>query len=41
MKTLTIEGVRAFKRPLTAPLGRLTLLVGQNSTGVVCDNRRT
>lgn len=33
MKTLTIEGVRAFKRPLTAPLGKLTLLVGQNSTG--------
>jgi predicted ATPase len=33
MKTLTIEGVRAFKRPLTAPLGKLTLLVGQSSTG--------
>jgi len=33
MKTLTIEGVRAFKRPVTAPLGKLTLLVGQNSTG--------
>jgi len=33
MKTLTIEGVRAFKQRLTASLGKLTLLVGQNSTG--------
>jgi predicted ATPase len=33
MKSLIIEGVRAFKKRVQAPLGKLTLLVGQNSSG--------
>jgi hypothetical protein len=33
MKSLIIEGVRAFKRKVEAPIGKLTLLVGQNSSG--------
>jgi predicted ATPase len=33
MKTLILEGVRAFRDRVDAPLGKLTLLVGENSTG--------
>jgi hypothetical protein len=33
VKTLSIEGVRAFRQPIGVPLGKLTLLVGENSTG--------
>jgi hypothetical protein len=33
MKTLILEGVRAFRERTEVPLGRLTLLVGENSTG--------
>jgi predicted ATPase len=33
MKSLIVEGVRAFKKQVQAPLGKLTLLVGQNSSG--------
>jgi predicted ATPase len=33
MNSLFIEGVRAFKTRIAAPLGKLTLLVGENSTG--------
>lgn len=33
MKTLILEGVRAFRDRAEIPLGKLTLLVGENSTG--------
>lgn len=33
MKTLILEGVRAFRDRVDLPLGKLTLLVGENSTG--------
>ncbi|HVY41103.1 MAG TPA: AAA family ATPase [Polyangia bacterium] len=33
MKNLWVEGVRAFRQRAEAPLGKITLLVGQNSTG--------
>jgi len=33
MKTLILEGVRAFRERAEVPLGKLTLLVGENSTG--------
>lgn len=33
MKTLILEGVRAFRDRVEVPLGKLTLLVGENSTG--------
>lgn len=33
MKTLILEGVRAFRDRTEVPLGKLTLLVGENSTG--------
>lgn len=33
MKTLFLQGVRAFRDRVEIPLGKLTLLVGENSTG--------
>lgn len=33
MKSLILEGVRAFRERTEVPLGKLTLLVGENSTG--------
>lgn len=33
MESLFLEGVRAFRERVEAPLGKLTLLVGENSTG--------
>jgi hypothetical protein len=33
MKTLILEGVRAFRDRIEVPLGKITLLVGENSTG--------